>query len=460
MFSQKSLKIPRLLIAGTASGTGKTTVTCALLRTLISRGLKVAALKCGPDYIDPMFHSKVIGAKSGNLDIFLNGEEGVKFLLAKNGEDRDISILEGVMGYYDGLSFDSSEASSYHVARLTNTPAILVVNIRGMGRSLRAVLKGFFEESKGTLKGVIFDSCSEAMYPWYRALAEELSIKAYGFLPTLPQAFLESRHLGLVTARELPDLNEKLDILGEEAKKSLDLEGLMDLASSAPVLNFRDLREGVERLFPVRVGIALDRAFCFYYEDELDLFKAFGAELIFFSPLKDNALPKDLDGLILPGGYPEEYIRILSENIAMRKSICEAIFLGLPTLAECGGFMYLLEEMAGKDGVSYPMVGALPGTSFMTRHLTRFGYKTIIARVDNLLCKKGDRLPCHEFHYSDSTNNGEDFSCEKNGSLQRMIHATETFFAGYPHFNLSASPENVAHFLNKCMKYKGKGKRL
>lgn len=456
MISHRTLKIPRILIAGTASGTGKTTVTCALLRALVWQGLKVAALKCGPDFIDPMFHREVIGAKSGNLDIFLSGEEGVKFLLAKNSENADISILEGVMGYFDGISFGSWEGSSYHIAKATQTPSVLIVNTRGMGRSLKAILRGFLEEGEGTLCGVIFDCCREEMYFSYRDVAKELRINSYGFLPPLPGALLKSRHLGLVTAREISDIDHKLDILGNAAKKSLDLKGLVDLALSAPPLSVQDLWRDVKKNFPVRLGVAKDQAFCFYYEDELDLFIEFGAKIIFFSPLNDSALPQDLDGIYLPGGYPEEYCSTLSENSPMRKSIFTAVSAGMPTLAECGGFMYLLEKIKRGDGTSYPMVGALPGKAFMTDRLSRFGYKTIIALKDNLLCKKEEKLPCHEFHYSDSSNNGGDFFCEKRGKIEYMIHASESLFAGYPHFNLSVRPYNVERFLSKCMDYRFK----
>ena len=209
------------------------------------------------------------------------------------------------MGYFDGLSFDSDEASSCHIARLTGTPAVLVANVRGMGRSLAALLRGFWEESGGTLRGVIFNRCSPGMYPSYRRLAESLSIPCYGYLPPLPEASLESRHLGLVTAEELPDLRKKLGILGRAAEETLDLDGLLRLADSAPPLCFQNLWEKVKKRFPVRLGVAKDRAFCFRYEDQMELFSAFGAELVPFSPLQDAGLPEGLDGLYLCGGYPE-----------------------------------------------------------------------------------------------------------------------------------------------------------
>lgn len=454
MDKKNTIAAPRLLLAGTASGTGKTTVTCAVLQLLVSRQYPVAALKCGPDYIDPMFHREAIGAKAGNLDLFLSGEEGVRFLLAKNSRNCRVSILEGVMGYFDGLSFDSDEASSCHIARLTGTPAVLVVNVRGMGRSLAALLRGFWEESGGTLRGVIFNHCSPGMYPSYRRLAESLSIPCYGYLPPLPEASLESRHLGLVTAEELPDLRKKLDILGRAAEETLDLDGLLRLADSAPPLCFQNLWEKVKKRFPVRLGVAKDRAFCFRYEDQMELFSAFGAELVPFSPLQDAGLPEGLDGLYLCGGYPEEYCAALSGNRSMRESIRRAVEGGLPTLAECGGFMYLLEKMAGKDGISYPMVGALPGSSFMTKGLTRFGYKMLTARGENLLCRAGEQLPCHEFHYSDSTNNGDGFSCTKRGKTWECIHTTPSLLAGYPHFHLGCHPTAMERFLQKCQEYR------
>ncbi len=442
---------PRFLLGGTASGTGKTTVTCAILQALVSRENQVAALKCGPDYIDPMFHREIIGAQSGNLDVFLCGERGVPFLLAKNSRGCRVSVIEGVMGYFDGISFDSDAGSSFQIARLTRTPAVLVANVRGMGRSAKALLRGFQQESGGTLRGVIFNRCSAAMAAGYRELAESLGMRCYGFLPPMPEASFESRHLGLVTAAELPDLRGKLQALGRAAEEWIDLDGLLALADEAPPLVYEDLWAGISGRYPVRIGVAKDRAFCFCYPDNLALFQELGAELCFFSPMEDRALPPRLDGLYLCGGYPEENLEALSRNHAMRQGIRRAVEEGTPTLAECGGFLYLLQSMAGKDGAPHPMAGTLPGAGHMTTRLNRFGYQTLRARTDNLLCGEGDILPAHEFHYSDSTNNGEGFDCEKNGKAWRCGHASGTMVAGYPHFHFGGRPELAERFLARCL---------
>lgn len=330
--------VPRLLIAGTGSGCGKTTVTCALLQALVHRGSKPGALKCGPDYIDPMFHSRIIGAKSSNLDLFFYPENTAKFLLAKNARDCGITVLEGVMGYYDGLGLTSDRASAYHVAKATRTPTVLVVNAAGASLSVLATLEGFarFRPESG-IRGVILNNCSPMVYP---ALAEAIrerfedKIRPLGFLPRMPQCALESRHLGLVTADEVAGFQEKMEQLAVQAEKSLDLDGLRKLAEQAEDLCYEPL--SFPNGEPVRIGVARDRAFCFYYEDNLALLRELGGELVFFSPLEDARLPEDLHGVYLGGGYPELYAKALSENQSMRDSFRKALENGLPCVAECG----------------------------------------------------------------------------------------------------------------------------
>lgn len=441
--------IPRLVLAGVSSGCGKTTVSCAILQALVNRGLGVGAFKCGPDYIDPMFHSRIIGAKSANLDLHFFSENTLKFLLAKNAADRDISVIEGVMGYYDGLGL-SSRASTYAVARTTDSPVVLVVDARGASLSILATIQGFLTfRPDSRIAGVILNRCSPMLY---EALAEQiraqLGLRVFGYLPKLEHCTLESRHLGLVTAEEVADLREKLAILAGQAEKTLRLEDLLALARASAPLSCTPV--ALPRLESVRVAVARDRAFCFYYQDSLDALVELGAQLVPFRPLEDRALPENIQGLYLGGGYPELYAQALSENTALRAAIHTALSGGLPCIAECGGFMYLTEAIG-----PWPMVGFLKGRCFDTGKLTRFGYVTLRAKADNLLCPAGTSIPAHEFHHWDCTQPGRDFTAEKaNGRSWICCAATDTLYAGYPHFHFYSNLSFAQKFYAACLKEK------
>jgi len=446
------VKAPRVVIAGTNSGCGKTTVTCAVLQALLNRGVHVGAFKCGPDYIDPMFHSRVIGAESSNLDPFFFSENTMRYLLAKNGEGRDISVIEGVMGFYDGLDRNAS-GSTFEVSQTTESPVALVVGARGASLSAIAVLKGFLELfPENRVGGVIFNQCAPATYETLKAAVQERfggRVRPLGFLPKMPDCSLESRHLGLITASEVKDLREKLHILAWQAERSVDLDGLMKLAKTAPPV--RCEKPAVRRFSEaVRVAAARDEAFCFYYEDSLALLKEMGAEIVPFSPLMGAALPEGIDGLYLGGGYPEVHAEKLAANKSMLASVRRAVEGGLPCVAECGGFMYLTERIG-----EYPMAGVLPGGSFDTGRLCRFGYVTLAAKEDNMLCKAGESIRAHEFHYWDSDDPGGAFTAEKpNGKRWDCVHATERLYAGYPHFHFYANLSFAERFYETCLKEK------
>lgn len=450
-------KVPRLVLAGTNSGCGKTTVTCAVLQALVSRGLRVGAAKCGPDYIDPMFHSRIIGAKSSNLDAFFFDPDTLRYLLARNARGCDVTVIEGVMGYYDGLGLTSTRASTYEVARETQSPVVLVVNARGAALSVLAAVEGFlhFAPDSG-IRGVILNGCSAMSYgPLARELENRLGVRACGYLPRLPECALESRHLGLITADEVADLQEKLRKLAAEAEKTLDIPTLLELADAAPPLRFIPPALP-EPGTPVRIGVARDRAFCFYYEDSLDLLRQLGAELIPFSPLADERLPDGVQGLYLGGGYPELYAAQLAENRTLRGQLREAVHAGMPCIAECGGFMYLTQAIAGA-----PMAGVLPGNCADAGRLVRFGYVTLRARRDNLLCRAGEEIRGHEFHRWDATERGEDFTAVKpTGRSWTCAVATPTLYAGYPHFHFYANPAFATRFYEACLKEKERHDRV
>lgn len=442
-------KTNRVLIAGTNSGCGKTTVTLAVLSALKKRGVSVASAKCGPDYIDPMFHRSAIGIPSTNLDPFFFDENTLRFLLAKHGKGMELTVIEGVMGYYDGLGL-TSRASTCELAQKTASPVILTVNAKGASLSNLAQIKGFLDFlPDNNIAGVILNNCTEKVY---EALAPEIEdrigIKPLGFMPHIKDCEIGSRHLGLITADEIDDIEKKLDLLAEQAEKSLDVDGIISLAASAPELSFQ--APAIEKRDPVRIAVARDKAFCFYYEDSLDVLKEMGAEHVSFSPLNDEKLPDGIHGLYLGGGYPELYAEELSKNVSMRESIRTALSNGLPCIAECGGFMYLTEKIMGS-----PMVDFIPGGAHDTGKLTRFGYVTLTAKADNMLCRAGDTVPAHEFHRWDCDNSGADFTAEKaDGRSWDCVFATDTLYVGFPHFHFLANLRFAEGFISACIKEK------
>ena len=454
------MKIPRILLAAGSSGSGKTLITCGLLEALVERGLKTASFKCGPDYIDPMFHSRVIGTKSRNLDTFFTGSEVTKYLLTRNARDCEIAVMEGVMGFYDGVAGTTTTASAYDLAKVTDTPVILIVNSRGMSVSLAAYVKGFLEYKKDShIKGVIFNQMSPMLYPrMKKLLEEELGVAVLGYVPKVEDCVIESRHLGLVLPDEIPELKDRLHKLAGVLEETLDIDRILELAGEAPDLldakpeSVTDFRLSE----PVRIGVAEDEAFCFFYADNFRLLGEMGAEIVPFSPMEDKQLPDDLDGLLLYGGYPELNGKKLEQNTTMKDMIREKLKAGMPCMAECGGFMYLHEEMEGMDGNFYQMAGMIPGKAYRTPKLSRFGYVTLTQKKPALGMEDFGEIPAHEFHYFDSENCGGDFHAAKPESKRGWdcIHGTDTMLAGFPHLYYYGNPEVPKAFLKKCLAYK------
>ncbi len=441
------------MIAAAGSGSGKTTVTTALLKAFLLEGKNVAAYKCGPDYIDPMFHSEVIKIPSRNIDSFIIGDNNVKYVVGKNSKEMDISVVEGVMGYYDGTGIGTN-GSSYEIARLLNCPTVLVLNCEGMAVSVCAVIEGFknFRE-KSNIKGVILNNISEGMYRYYKNIIEtNIDVKVYGYMNHLEDCKLESRHLGLVTAQEIGNLQSIVNTLGENASRTIDMKGLSELALTAPVIEYEEPE--IENKGEVNIGVAYDKSFCFYYRDSLEVLEKMGAKLISFSPMSDKKLPDNLSGLIFGGGYPELYMDELSRNKSMLEDIWEKISTGIPTFAECGGYMYLLDSFK-EDGNEYKLAGVCEGQSFMTDRLNNFGYVTLTADKDNLMCKKGEKINGHEFHYSTSTNLGDAFTASKPESEKtwKCIIADDTKLMGYPHLHFLGNIGFAGNFMDKTISY-------
>ena len=381
-----STSIPRFMVAAPSSGSGKTVVTCALLRALARRGLACAAFKCGPDYIDPLFHRRVVGACSGNLDGFFTDAPTLRALLARGAAGADVAVLEGVMGFYDGMAPGVADASSYQVARDTETPVVLVVNGRGASLSLAAVIRGIAEFLPcANVRGVVLNKTSAAACAYATpAIEKHTGVAVLGNIPADEAFSLESRHLGLVTADEVEQLSARIGKMAELVEKSVDVDRLLEMAATAP-----DIREEPYRLEPIAgarpiVAVARDEAFSFYYEENLRALEDLGCELAFFSPLCDSELPRGTSALYLGGGYPELHARQLSENAPMREVVRRAVESGMPTIAECGGFLYLQREIADSEGRRWPVAGALEGASENGGRLSHFGYVELTSQRDGL----------------------------------------------------------------------------
>lgn len=447
---------PRLMLAAASSGSGKTTIACAILQALTRMGEYPVSFKCGPDYIDPMFHRQVLGVPSRNLDLFFSDEATAAYLLQKNSENFSLAFIEGVMGYYDGIA-TTTEASSWQLAKATQTPVVLVLNCKGMSVSIAAQLGGYLSyQPDSQIKGVILNQVSKSIYPEIKALIEQrYDVAVCGYMPKMSDCSLESRHLGLVTAEEIGDLQQRLEKLGEQAMQTIDLPLLLKIAAQAPALAIPPVQLPAPNPTPLRIGVARDKAFSFYYADNLELLEQLGAQLVEFSPLHDPQLPDDLDGLLLGGGYPELYADTLSQNRTLMAQIKAALQNGLPCIAECGGFQYLCEQLEGADSKSYPMVGFLPGSSFRTPSLRRFGYVRLTAQKDNLLCKKGEGFAAHEFHYWDSQHCGNGCIAQKpyRRSSWECVVCDENFWAGYPHLYFYANVQMAKNFLNRCNRF-------
>ena len=503
----------RIMISAMSSGSGKTVMACGLMRAFVKRGRRVEAFKCGPDYIDPMFHTRVLGIPSRNLDLFLQGREGIRRTLGRQSAG-SLAVLEGAMGFYDGLA-GTTAASAWETADISGTPVILVLRPKGQSVTLAAQVRGLMAfRQPSRIAGLLLTDCRPGLYARLKTILErETGLPVLGFLPPLPEAALESRHLGLVTAEEIRDLSARFDLIAEALEEHADLDALWDLAAGAEAPGAAERQEempetaahgasgkhkktlgevpepsaqgasGKHKKTPekvpepsvpgavrsekrlccgslpagaavrCRIAVASDEAFSFYYEDNLDALREAGAELLFFSPLRDAALP-EADGLYLGGGYPELHAAALSENRSLRESIRRAVCGGMPCVAECGGFLYLQEALEDREGISHPMAGVLPGRGFRTGSLQRFGYLTLRAERDSLLFAAGEEIPAHEFHYWDSTECGEAIRAEKaDGRSWRCGFLTGNLYAAFPHLHWGGAIPMAERFAAAAERY-------
>ncbi len=484
--------LPRILIASCFSGGGKTTITCGLLRTWQKRGISLKAWKCGPDYIDPMFHRQVLGIEGGNLDTFFMKPEELSRHLLKESEDCGLAVIEGVMGYYDGMGGISTWGSTYEVAAYTRTPVVMLLDGRGASLSLAAMLRGFLQfRENHQIVGVILNHTKKEMAQRLKAVLEQEGIRTFGSLPDCPEASFGSRHLGLVLPDEVWNLQEKIDRMAGVVEENLDLTALYQAAEGAPALTEFLKSEGTgsegtgigagtdsaaKAVPPQRgrsesgrsmltIAIAEDEAFCFYYQENKKILEAMGAELAPFSPLRDEKLPEGACGLILGGGYPELHGKELAENQAMQRAIRDAAEAGMPLLAECGGFLYLHERLEDGKGNLYPMAGVIAGSARRQEHMGRFGYVSLTS-VEEGNEKEDEReaswltgeIRGHEFHYWESENCGRAWLARKpmGGKQWKCMHVRNYQAAGFPHLYYPSNPEFIRRWLEGCRAFQSR----
>lgn len=461
--------MPGVLIAAPGSGSGKTMAACGLMALLGRKGWKPAGFKCGPDYIDGLFHRKVLGVESGNLDSFFEtpGHLREKYSAVEKGH---FVVVEGVMGLFDGLGGISSRSSSYEVARILNLPVILVVDAKGASLSLAAQIQGFMEYmppdawgergKKGNIAGVLFNRMTPMMYGRVKELVEEqLHVPVAGYVPELDFLQVGSRHLGLVLPDEIRGLKEKMEQLADCMEKTVDLGLLAEIAggmdAAAPSTNAPTNASITPSAFTL--GVALDEAFCFYYRDNLDAMEQAGATLRYFSPIHDSELPKEVDGLLFGGGYPENHASQLSANVSMRGSVSRAAEKGMPILGECGGYLYLLDKLQSAGGEDYPMAGVFPGRAGRGKSSGRFGYITLFPGRELPYASPGMEIKGHEFHYWNCEVEEGDYCMTARkpvgGRAWLCMRSRENVMAGFPHLYYPSCPELVKRFADRCVEF-------
>lgn len=443
---------PRILLTGTSSGCGKTTITCGLISALRSKIAQISSFKCGPDYIDPIFHQKILEIPSYNLDSFFYDESTLTYLFANRA--LDFSVIEGVMGYFDGRTVSSLEGSSYEISKILNIPSILIVNCKGTAHSILPVIQGFLAYQKEhCIQGVILNHISKETFTQLSSLIKEKipdHVKLVGYIPKLPDNLtFQSRHLGLITPADENSYKNNMAQLGELLSTTLDLDSILEIGNAAPKISYETVPI-TPIVKDIHISVAKDPAFSFYYEENLNLLERLGCKLNFFSPTNDKELPENTDGIYLGGGYPELFVKQLSENTTMKSSIYEKLMKNTPCVAECGGFLYLTKEIDG-----FPMVGYVDTQSFRTNKLSTFGYVTLSQEKSSLLGDYDTEIRAHEFHYYQCEENGSDFTVTKpNGKIWKTGKSTPYFYGGFPHLPFYQNIEVPKNFVQVCQTVK------
>ena len=435
----------KILIAGTSSGVGKTTISLGIMQALTKRGLKVQPYKVGPDYIDPSYHTFITGFDSRNLDSYMLDDEKIKYIVNKASENADISVIEGVMGLYDGFGIELDSCTSSYTSKLLKVPVILVINGKSMSSSAAAMVLGYKELDKNVnIKGVIVNNIkTKGHYELIKeAIEKYCNIEVLGYFPPNEKFSLESRHLGLVPSVEIELLKDKFSNLGDEIEKYINIDRIIEISESASVKSKFDLKD-LPKFKNKKVAIAHDKAFNFYYKENIELLEHMGVEIVEFSPLNDKEIP-EADCIYIGGGFPEVFAKELHLNESMRLSIKNAHEKNIPIYAECGGLMYLGEKLKDLDENIYNMVGIFRGTSEMTSSLKRFGYCDGIAKEDTILSNRGDIIKGHEFHHSEFKS---DEKCAYKMIKKRGDKIVDEWDGGYSKGNTLATYLHT-HFYN------------
>ncbi len=481
---ENPMNLPRLVVAGTHSSAGKTTVTLGLMAALKQRKFVVQGYKVGPDYIDPSYHTAVTGRASRNLDSWMLSRETVLDVFARAAKDADISIIEGVMGFFDGKDPLSNLGSTAEISLLLNCPVVLVIDAYGMARSAAAVVKGFQTlDPSVQIAGVIANRVgSEGHFHLIKQAVEQTcGIPVVGYLQKHLDIQMPERHLGLIPAIERQEHKHLLEELGTRLAQTVDLDAIVQLAQSAADLpyNFQqgEVPQGLESQRQGRptavIAVAKDEAFNFYYPENLELLEHFGAKLVFFSPLHGEKLPESADGLYIGGGFPEEFAAQLSAQKAVLQDLKQKIEGGLPTYAECGGYMFLAQTIANRQGTNHEMLGVIPATVRMQGRLTGFGYREVKAAADNWLIGPGDSARGHEFHYSEMTFLEPHTSPLQVEGAQRRVgsrregcekdnvegYVKDNVVAGYTHLHFASNPKLAQRFVTACERYRTKAEK-
>ncbi len=453
----KHQKVNRILFAAPKSGIGKTLFTCGFLNLMKQRGMDVTSFKCGPDYIDPMFHKKVLGIYGGNLDTFFCNHRKVAGIVGSCGHE--YAVVEGVMGIYDGLGGLMLEASSYDVACAADIPIILLIDAYGTGRTIISQIKGILaDDDKKLIKGIILNRTSAG---FYERLAREINsslkqsgyqAEVIGFLPVLKEISIDSRHLGLLRPDEIENIREQIDIISRSIEENCDVDAIIRIMKAAPGLVCeKEIRPVDNAANSLKIAVAMDEAFCFYYRENIELLKSLGVEPVFFSPIHDSALPDGISGLYIGGGYPELYLDELEGNLRMRESVKNAIEAGIPSIAECGGFMYLHRQIYDTEGRPHEMAGVIDGCCRKKEHLVRFGYVEMepCGKKSTALGDAMQGIKGHEFHYFDSDNNGSDINVKKPGTDKKWegIHVGADHVWGFPHLYFESNETFAREFV-------------
>lgn len=456
----------RIVIAGTGSGVGKTTITIGLMGALKRRGLYVQGFKCGPDYIDPTYHTAVTGRTSRNLDTWMLSHDTMREIFLRGSEGADISVIEGVMGLYDGKSPLANTGSTAEIAMLLDSPVILIVNAQSMARSAAAVVLGYQKlDERVRIAAVIVNKCgSQGHYQLVKsAIEQECNIPVIGWLGRDEQLEIPERHLGLIPAIERGELTPFLEHAADLIEKGIDLEAVVSLAEGAG-----ELAWPVTRLFAATskpgdgpgIAVARDAAFNFYYPENLELLEQKGAKLLYFSPLAGEKVPADADGLYIGGGFPEEFAAELAAHEPVKADLKTRIGEGLPVFAECGGYMYLTRSITDREGARHEMVGVIPAEVKMQNKLAALGYREARALGDCILMERDEIIRGHEFHYSTLTAERDDYPYvyETKGlrGAGREGYFTENIMAGYTHVHFASNPKAADRFIAGCGNYRRK----